>query len=114
MKKIEAVIRPEKFPQLRIKLEEFGVYGLTVTEAAGCGLQEGKTGVFRGNKYEINLFPKVKVEMVVTQDKVEDIVDLIQEVCSEGLIGDGKIFILPIENAIRIRTGERGKGAIIS
>ncbi|WP_102027891.1 P-II family nitrogen regulator [Salirhabdus sp. Marseille-P4669] len=114
MKKIEAIIRPEKFPLLRKKLGDTGINGLTVTEAAGCGLQEGQTGVFRGNKYEINLFPKIKVEMVVTDDKVDPIITVIQAVCSNGNVGDGKIFIIPVENAIRIRTGESGLEAISS
>ncbi|GAA0483462.1 P-II family nitrogen regulator [Salinibacillus aidingensis] len=114
MKKIECIIRPEKFSELRQKLGDFGIYGLTVTEAAGCGLQEGKTGVYRGNEYEINLFPKIKIEMVLTEDMTGEVITLIKEICGEGNVGDGKIFVMPVEDVIRIRTGENGVGAISS
>ena len=113
MKKVECIIRPETFQALRHRLDEIGIYGLTVSEVAGCGKQKGKTGFFRGNTYEINLNAKVKVEMVVDDEQVEDIVEVIVETCSTGEIGDGKIFILPIDNVIRIRTKERGREALI-
>ncbi len=113
MKKIETVIRPEQFLDLRNMLEEIGISGLTVTEAAGCGKQEGKQGVFRGSRYEIKLFPKVRVEMVVEDHLTDQIIDVIVQTCGTGTVGDGKIFIIPIEDAIRIRTGETGLNAII-
>ncbi|WLR42915.1 P-II family nitrogen regulator [Bacillus carboniphilus] len=113
MKKVEAIIRPEQFPNLRSKLEEVGINGLTVSEVAGCGQQGGKQGVFRGTAYEIRLLPKVKVEMVVEEEHVDEICKIIQSTCSTNTVGDGKIFILPIENVIRIRTGETGNEAIL-
>ncbi|MCG1020069.1 P-II family nitrogen regulator [Sutcliffiella horikoshii] len=113
MKKVEAIIRPETFRALREKLEEVGINGLTVSEVAGCGQQKGQQGLFRGNTFEIKLLPKVKVEMVVEAEFVDEIVQIIQETCSSNTVGDGKIFIYPIEDAIRIRTGENGKLAII-
>ncbi|WP_188456194.1 P-II family nitrogen regulator [Virgibacillus oceani] len=113
MKKIEAIIRPKKFQELRKKLSSIGIGGLTVTEAAGTGKQKGQKGVFRGTTFQIQLLPKIKVEMVVEEDQLNDIVDLIIESCSTGNIGDGKIFISPIEEIIRIRTGERGVKAIL-
>ncbi|WP_078548198.1 P-II family nitrogen regulator [Litchfieldia alkalitelluris] len=113
MKKVEAIIRPENFQALRDKLEEVGINGLTVSEVAGCGQQKGQQGLFRGNTFEIRLLPKVKVEMVVEAEYVDEIVQIIQSTCSTNTVGDGKIFIIPIENAIRIRTGEDGNKAIV-
>jgi nitrogen regulatory protein P-II 1 len=113
LKKVEAIIRPETFRSLRERLEEVGINGLTVSEVAGCGQQKGQQGVFRGNTFEIKLLPKVKVEMVVESEFVDEIVQIIQETCSTNSVGDGKIFIYHIEDAIRIRTGETGKLAII-
>jgi nitrogen regulatory protein P-II 1 len=113
MKKVEAIIRPENFQALRDKLEGVGINGLTVSEVAGCGQQKGQQGLFRGNAFEIKLLPKVKVEMVVEAEHIDEIVQIIQTTCSTNTIGDGKIFILPVENAIRIRTGEDGVQAIV-
>ncbi|MFB4168740.1 P-II family nitrogen regulator [Virgibacillus sp. JSM 102003] len=113
MKKIEAIIRPGKFQVLRDKLSAIGLGGLTVTEAAGTGKQKGQTGVFRGTTFQVQLLPKVKVEIVADEHQVDEIIDLIIESCSTGDIGDGKIFISPIEQTIRIRTGERGENAVI-
>ncbi|MCZ0702739.1 nitrogen regulatory protein P-II 1 [Natronobacillus azotifigens] len=113
MKKVEAIIRPEKFQALRDKLAEIGIGGITVTEVAGTGKQKGQTGVFRGTTFEIQLLPKIKVETVVPATKLEEVVDLILATCSTEKIGDGKIFIYPVEDAIRIRTGERGQDAVL-
>ncbi len=113
MKRIEAIIRPEKFQALRDKLSTFGIGGLTVTEAAGTGKQKGQTGVFRGTTFQVQLLPKIKVEIVADEHQVDEIIDLVIESCSTGDIGDGKIFISPIEQTIRIRTGERGENAVI-
>ncbi|KQU60681.1 P-II family nitrogen regulator [Rossellomorea marisflavi] len=113
MKKVEAIIRAEAFINLREALSTRGFSGLTVSEAAGCGKQKGKQGIFRGNKFEIKLVPRIKVEMVIDDDQVEDIIDLIVEYCSTNTVGDGKIFIFPVEEVIRIRTGERGKQAVL-
>lgn len=113
MKKVEAIIRPEYFQKLREEVEKFGIKGLTVSEVGGCGVQKGKQGMFRGNTFEITLLPKVKVEIVIDEESVDSLVSIIQESCSTGEVGDGKIFISSIEQVIRIRTGESGKSAII-
>ncbi|WP_047982380.1 P-II family nitrogen regulator [Ornithinibacillus contaminans] len=113
MKKIEAIIRPEKFQDLRAKLSEIGISGLTITEAAGTGKQKGQKGVFRGTTFQIQLLPKLKVETVVENEQVDEIVAIIIEACNTGEIGDGKIFIHPIEEVIRIRTKERGAEAVL-
>lgn len=113
MKKIEAIIRPETFQMLRDHLSVIGVGGMTVTEVAGTGKQKGKTGVFRGTTFEVQLISKLKLELVATEEQVEEIVDLILDVCSTDEIGDGKIFIYSVDDAIRIRTGERGKKAVL-
>lgn len=113
MKKIEAVIRPEKFQPLRNKLTEIGIAGLTITEAAGTGKQKGQKGLFRGTTFQIQLLPKLKVEMVVDDDQLDEIIDVILEACGTGEVGDGKIFIFPMEDVISIRTKERGEQAIL-
>ncbi|WP_028785146.1 P-II family nitrogen regulator [Thalassobacillus devorans] len=113
MKKIEAIIRPEAFQTLRHDLDTMGINGLTVSEVAGCGQQKGQEGIFRGNRYEVKLYPKVKVEMVCENHEVEGIVDVILQTCATDQVGDGKIFIHPIEDVYRIRTGEQGKKALI-
>lgn len=113
VKKIETIIRPEQFPRLRKKLEEVGINGLTVSEVAGCGQQRGQQALFRGTSYEIKLLPKVKVEMVIESESIDEIIQIIESTCSTNTVGDGKIFVLPIENAVRIRTGESGKEAIV-
>ncbi|WP_181350252.1 P-II family nitrogen regulator [Thalassobacillus sp. CUG 92003] len=113
MKKIEAIIRPEAFQTLRQRLDDHNVKGLTVSEVAGCGQQQGQQGVFRGNRFEIKLYPKVKVEMVAEDDEVETIADVIMDTCATDQVGDGKIFVSAIENVYRIRTRETGKSALI-
>ncbi|WP_102347400.1 P-II family nitrogen regulator [Bacillus sp. Marseille-P3661] len=112
MKKIETIIRPEAFSTLRHNLDEFGINGLTVSEVAGCGLQKGQEGIFRGNRYEIKLYPKIKVEMVVEDIQVDSVIDIIISSCATGQVGDGKIFISTVEEVIRIRTGEHGNAAL--
>lgn len=113
MKKVEAIIRPEKFQELRDQLYAIGIGGMTVTEAAGTGKQKGKQGLFRGTVFEIQLLPKLKLDLVLDDDKVEEVVNLIIDVCATDSIGDGKIFILPVDDAIRIRTREHGSLAIL-
>jgi nitrogen regulatory protein P-II 1 len=113
MKKIEAIIRPEKFQSLRKALSKAGVGGLTITEAAGTGKQKGKEGLFRGTAFQVQLLPKIKIEIVVEEQKVEEIIKLIITHCNTGNIGDGKIFVSPIEQTIRIRTGEKGKKSVL-
>ncbi|MCS7180013.1 MAG: P-II family nitrogen regulator [bacterium] len=112
MKKIEAIIRPEFLLKIKRKLEEIGHYGMTITEVQGCGKQGGITQNWRGEKYKIEFLQKIKIEMVVKEKDVEKIIDVIVNEARTGEIGDGKIFILPIETAIKIRTGEKGESAI--
>ncbi|ALS75142.1 transcriptional regulator [Planococcus rifietoensis] len=112
MKKIETIIRPSVFADVRQALALEGIDGLTVTEIAGIGKQEGRVGLFRGNAFRMEFSPKLKLEMVVSDEKVEDIIQALLDYASTGEVGDGKIFILPVEEAIRIRTKERGTVAI--
>jgi nitrogen regulatory protein P-II 1 len=112
MKKIEAVIKPFKLDEVREALAEVGVTGLTVTEVKGFGRQKGHTELYRGAEYVVDFLPKVKLEIVVTTDMVPLVVETIEKTAKTGRIGDGKIFVLPIDEAVRIRTGERGGDAI--
>ncbi len=112
MKKIEAIITPFKLDEVKNALAELGVQGLTVSEVKGFGRQKGHTELYRGAEYTIDFLPKVKIEIVVPAEKCDRVVDAIQAAAKTGRIGDGKIFILPCEEAIRIRTGERGESAI--
>lgn len=112
MKKIEAIIRPDVFPDVRRALALEGIDGLSVTEIAGCGRQEGRTGLFRGNVYEMEFSAKLKLEMVVEERLVEPVIEAILEHAATGEVGDGKIFIFPVDEAIRIRTKERGAVAV--
>ncbi|MCA1023877.1 P-II family nitrogen regulator [Halobacillus litoralis] len=113
MKKVEAIIRPEAFQELRQQLDALGVKGLTVSEVAGCGQQKGQEGIFRGSRFEIKLYPKVKVEMVIENHELGSVVDVILEACATNEVGDGKIFVSTIDEVFRIRTGETGKQALI-
>ncbi|WP_016839419.1 P-II family nitrogen regulator [Ureibacillus thermosphaericus] len=113
MKKVEVITRPEVFKELRDNLFSIGVGGMTVTEAAGTGKQKGVEGMFRGTTFEIKVLPKLKIELVVEDGKVDQVIEVIQRTCKTGSVGDGKIFIIPVEEAIRIRTAEHGKEAII-
>ncbi len=112
MKKIEVVIRPEKLEDVKDALGKYGIHGMTVTQVVGCGLQKGRVGVYRGHEYSINLLPKLKIEIVLMDCQVEDVVEIISNTARTGAVGDGKIFIFPVENAHRIRTGESGNDAI--
>ncbi len=112
MKKIEAIIKPFKLEDVKEALKEIGVQGLTVTEVKGFGRQKGHTELYRGAEYVIDFLPKIKLEIVVSDDMVVKVVDAISDSAKTGKIGDGKIFIFPMEEVIRIRTGERGEDAI--
>ncbi|HBG49271.1 MAG TPA: P-II family nitrogen regulator [Cyanobacteria bacterium UBA9971] len=112
MKKIDAIIKPFKLDEVKNALNDIGVQGMTVTEVKGFGRQKGIVEVYRGAEYHIQFIPKIKLEIVVNDDIVEQVVQIIQEKAQTGEIGDGKIFISQIEETIRIRTGERGEGAI--
>ncbi|MEQ9638624.1 MAG: P-II family nitrogen regulator [Alphaproteobacteria bacterium] len=112
MKKIEAIIKPFKLDEVKEALHELGLQGITVVEAKGFGRQKGHTELYRGAEYVVDFLPKVKIEVVLEDDMVERAVEAIQRAAHTGRIGDGKIFISTIEEAIRIRTGERGGEAI--
>ena len=112
MKKIEAIIRPWALDAVKDAITEQGVHGITMTEVKGFGRQKGHKEVYRGAEYNVDFLPKVKVETVVSDDKVEGVVNAISKAANSGKIGDGKIFISTIDDAIRIRTGESGDVAI--
>ncbi|MFN3975842.1 MAG: P-II family nitrogen regulator [Aquificaceae bacterium] len=112
MKKVEAIIKPFKLDEVKDALVEIGIGGMTVTEVRGFGQQKGHTEIYRGTEYVIDFLPKVKIEVVVKDEDVEKVVQTIMKAAQTGRVGDGKIFIIPIEDVIRIRTGERGEQAI--
>ena len=112
MKKIEAVIKPFKLDEVREALSEIGVTGLTVTEVKGFGRQKGHTELYRGAEYVVDFLPKIKVELIISDDKVEPAIDAIVKAAHTGKIGDGKIFVMPVEQVVRIRTGETDEAAI--
>jgi len=112
MKKIEAIIKPFKLDEVKEALQEIGLQGITVTEAKGFGRQKGHTELYRGAEYVVDFLPKVKVEVVIGDNMVEKAIEAIQNSAKTGRIGDGKIFISTVEDAIRIRTGETGDDAI--
>jgi len=112
MKKVEAIIKPFKLDEVKDALGEVGVQGMTVTEVKGFGRTGGKREVYRGSAYVVDFVPKVKVEVVVPDDLVAALIEAVEKAAKTGRIGDGKIFVSPIEEAVRIRTGERGEDAI--
>ncbi len=112
MKKIEAIIKPFKLDEVREALSELGVNGLTVTEVKGFGRQKGHTELYRGAEYVVDFLPKVKVELVLADDLVDRAIDVIAPAARTGKIGDGKIFVFPVEQVVRIRTGETGESAV--
>ena len=112
MKKIEAIIKPYKVDQVKQALAEAGIEGMTVSEVKGFGRQKGHTELYRGAEYVVDFLPKVKVEILVGDDKVEQVIDTIVAAARSGQIGDGKIFVVPVNEAVRIRTGERGSAAL--
>jgi len=112
MKKILAIIRPDKLEEVKQALEDMGCNGLTIKEVRGRGIQLGITESYRGHDYKVDLLPKTEIEIVTSEEDLDDIVDTIVKTAQTGDIGDGKIFISPVEEVIRIRTGERGEKAI--
>lgn len=112
MKKIECVIRPIKIDDVKEALTAIGITGMTVTDVRGYGRQRGRTEKYRGNTYVVNLLPKIKVEFVVADERAEEAVEVVLEAARTGEIGDGKVFVSTVEDAIRIRTGERGEAAL--
>jgi nitrogen regulatory protein P-II 1 len=112
MKKIEAIIKPFKLDDVKEKLSEIGVKGMTVTEVRGFGRQKGHTEIYRGAEYVVDFIPKIKIEVVSTENRVTEIVEAIRGAAHTGKIGDGKIFVVPVEECVRIRTGESGEEAL--
>lgn len=112
MKKIEAIIKPFKLDDVREALTDIGITGMTVTEVKGFGRQKGHTEIYRGAEYAVDFLPKIKLELVLSDNQVDQAVEVIIEAARSGKIGDGKIFILPVEEAIRIRTGETSDAAV--
>ncbi|MBI5599076.1 MAG: P-II family nitrogen regulator [Deltaproteobacteria bacterium] len=112
MKKIEAIIKPFKLDEVKEALNEIGIKGITVSEVKGFGRQKGHTELYRGAEYVVDFLPKIKLEIIVKQELVEKVVSTIVETAKTGRIGDGKVFVLPVEEVVRIRTGEKGEDAI--
>ncbi|MFH1019532.1 MAG: P-II family nitrogen regulator [Pseudomonadota bacterium] len=112
MKKIEAIIKPFKLDEVKDALNEMGIKGMTISEVKGYGRQKGHKEIYRGAEYIVDFIPKVKIEIIVEAAMVEPVVTKIRETANTGKIGDGKIFVLPVEEVIRVRTGETGKEAI--
>ena len=112
MKKVDAIIKPFKLDEVKDKLNEIGVQGITVTEVKGFGRQKGHTELYRGAEYVVDFLPKVKMEIVIADTQVDEVIDTIMKAAQTGRIGDGKIFVTNLVDVIRIRTGERGEEAI--
>jgi len=112
MKKIEAIIKPFKLDDVKDALVDIDITGMTITEVKGYGRQHGHNELYRGAEYVVDFIPKIKIEIIANDEFVEQIIDTITQIAKTGKIGDGKIFVLPIEDAIRIRTGEKGEEAI--
>ncbi|MEA1949612.1 MAG: P-II family nitrogen regulator [Thermodesulfobacteriota bacterium] len=112
MKKIEAIIKPFKLDDVKEALNEIGIQGMTISEVKGYGRQKGHKEIYRGAEYVVDFIPKVKIEIIVEASRADEVVRKIQDAANTGKIGDGKIFVFSVEQAIRVRTGEKGKDAI--
>ena len=112
MKKIEAIIKPFKLDDVKEALNEIGIQGMTISEVKGYGRQKGHKEIYRGAEYVVDFIPKIKIEIVVEASRVQQVLDTIREASHTGKLGDGKLFVLPVEEAVRVRTGETGKDAI--
>ena len=112
MKKIEAIIKPFKLDDVKEALNEVGIQGMTISEVKGYGRQKGHKEIYRGAEYVVDFIPKIKIEIVVAADRAEQVVQKIREAANTNKIGDGKIFVIPVEEAVRVRTGETGSDAI--
>ncbi len=112
MKKIEAIIKPFKLDEVKNAVSELGSFGITITEVKGFGRQKGHAEIYRGSEYVIDFLPKIKLEIVVDDNMVEKVIEAITNAAKTGKVGDGKIFVIPVEDAVRIRTGERGSEAL--
>ena len=112
MKKIEAIIKPFKLDDVKDALNEIGISGMTLSEVKGYGRQKGHKEIYRGAQYIVDFLPKIKLEIIVKAEDVDKVIDCIQKAAFTGKIGDGKIFVLPVEEVVRVRTGEKGKDAV--
>lgn len=112
MKKIEAIIKPFKLDDVKDALNSIGITGMTISEVKGYGRQKGHTEIYRGAEYVVDFIPKIKIEIVVAADQVDEVVDKVRAAANTGKIGDGKIFVLPIERVVRVRTGEEDRDAV--
>lgn len=112
MKKIEAIVKPFKLDDVKDALNAIGITGMTISEVKGYGRQKGHTEIYRGAEYIVDFIPKVKIEIVVTTEQADEVVDTIRTAANTGKIGDGKIFVLPVEKVVRVRTGEEGRDAV--
>lgn len=112
MRKVEAIIKPFKLDDVKEALNEIGIEGITVSEVKGFGRQKGHTELYRGAEYVVDFIPKIKMDIIVADDRVEQVVNVIADAAKTGRIGDGKIFVTPIDDVVRIRTGERGEDAL--
>ncbi|MDD5759525.1 MAG: P-II family nitrogen regulator [Desulfobulbaceae bacterium] len=112
MKKIEAIIKPFALEKVKSALHDMGVYGMTISEVKGYGRQKGHSEIYRGAEYMVDFIPKIKIELFVVSEDVESMVECIRQAANSGKIGDGKIFILPVDDVVRVRTSERGDSAI--
>ncbi len=112
MKKVEAIIRPEKLPMVRRALEDIGLGGLTITQVVGHGAQKGITQQWKGNTYTVDLLQKIKIEIVINDAQLEPLMTALRDSATTGEVGDGKVFVIPIEDVMRVRTGERGMTAV--
>ncbi|MDL2274540.1 P-II family nitrogen regulator [Desulfosarcina sp. OttesenSCG-928-G10] len=112
MKKIEAIIKPFKLDDVKEALNEIGIHGMTITEVKGYGRQKGHKEIYRGAEYIVDFVPKVKIEIVTDAQRATQVVEIIQKAATTGKLGDGKIFVVPVEDVVRIRTGEKGRDAL--
>jgi nitrogen regulatory protein PII len=112
MKKIEVIIKPFKLDDVKEALNDIGIHGMTVAEVKGYGRQKGHTEIYRGAEYAVDFIPKIKIEIVVEAEQAEQVVETIRQAAYTGKIGDGKIFVFPIDEAVRVRTGEKGRDAL--
>ena len=112
MKKIEAIIKPFKLEEVKDALIKIGIGGMTVSEVKGFGQQKGETEIYRGTEYVVDFLPKIKIEVIVKDEDAEKVIETIANTARTGRVGDGKIFVIPVEDVIRIRTGERGEKAV--
>lgn len=112
MKKIEAIIKPFKLDDVKEALSEIGIFGMTVTEVSGYGRQKGHKEIYRGAEYVVDFVPKIKIEIVVSDERAQETVDTVRDAANSGKIGDGKIFVLPVEQVVRVRTGETDTQAL--